>query len=618
MGKFYSIILTAGMMCMSMAANAINITINIDNPEHVSIYTNYGSTMVEGIVAGDNQLTVEEYQQVQIKAKENAFITKVIKSMDGAEDSEQYVSNMTECGLYISSSDEGAKFTVTSVNADDARDGSCTVWVDDPSNVRVQRSGTYSDVVLAAGDNTVKYMTDKELPLLIGSVNYSSPLYQVKVNDEVVSPQGTMWCVTPANGDKIEIFANFPDIDVPVKFVYASDDAKGFVTGVTVNGETVDNYNDADFTVKAGSNVSISGNTGDYNLASFKINGISQSFYSPYSFTVTEETTIEIDAQKYGTVKAILDIDNPENVTVYRGYSYNNDIISGLNAGENEIELSETNAQLQIKAVSGSYITSVTAGEQTVSADYDNAYNVTVTEGMMIVVRSGAIERDSKAAVYIDSKEAAAQYFNFQRADRSSVDIATGYNVIDFYEGDNPFGLSWYGAEYANVYKNNEAVEPLYSGSTTYELNLANGDVVKIYLASDPQMLEAELKAEDGVDASKVAVTMDRVTDLADWAGKFDVLPGTEISIKPEADYNITVKTGDENVTANEDGVYVVTVEQPATITVSNDDVSGISEISTEKAATTVYNMQGIRMSGDIRQLPAGIYVVNGKKVVKK
>jgi len=618
MGKFYSIILTAGMMCMSMAANAINITINIDNPEHVSIYTNYGSTMVEGIVAGDNQLTVEEYQQVQIKAKENAFITKVIKSMDGAEDSEQYVSNMTECGLYISSSDEGAKFTVTSVNADDARDGSCTVWVDDPSNVRVQRSGTYSDVVLAAGDNTVKYMTDKELPLLIGSVNYSSPLYQVKVNDEVVSPQGTMWCVTPANGDKIEIFANFPDIDVPVKFVYASDDAKGFVTGVTVNGETVDNYNDADFTVKAGSNVSISGNTGDYNLASFKINGISQSFYSPYSFTVTEETTIEIDAQKYGTVKAILDIDNPENVTVYRGYSYNNDIISGLNAGENEIELSETNAQLQIKAVSGSYITSVTAGEQTVSADYDNAYNVTVTEGMIIVVRSGAIERDSKAAVYIDSKEAAAQYFNFQRADRSSVDIATGYNVIDFYEGDNPFGLSWYGAEYANVYKNNEAVEPLYSGSTTYELNLANGDVVKIYLASDPQMLEAELKAEDGVDASKVAVTMDRVTDLADWAGKFDVLPGTEISIKPEADYNITVKTGDENVTANKDGVYVVTVEQPATITVSNDDVSGISEISTEKAATTVYNMQGIRMSGDIRQLPAGIYVINGKKVVKK
>ncbi len=618
MGKFYSIILTAGMMCMSMAANAINITVNIDNPEHVSIYTNYGSTMVEGIVAGDNQLTVEEYQQVQIKAKENAFITKVIKSMDGAEDSEQYVSNMTECGLYISSSDEGAKFTVTSVNADDARDGSCTVWVDDPSNVRVQRSGTYSDVVLAAGDNTVKYMTDKELPLLIGSVNHSSPLYQVKVNDEVVSPQGTMWCVTPVNGDKIEIFANFPDIDVPVKFVYASDDAKGFVTGVTVNGETVDNYNDADFTVKAGSNVSISGNTGDYNLASFKINGISQYFYSPYSFTVTEETTIEIDAQKYGTVKAILDIDNPENVTVYRGYSYNNDIISGLNAGENEIELSETNAQLQIKAVSGSYITSVTAGEQTVSADYDNAYNVTVTEGMMIVVRSGAIERDSKAAVYIDSKEAAAQYFNFQRADRSSVDIATGYNVIDFYEGDNPFGLSWYGAEYANVYKNNEAVEPLYSGSTTYELNLANGDVVKIYLASDPQMLEAELKAEDGVDASKVAVTMDRVTDLADWAGKFDVLPGTEISIKPEADYNITVKTGDENVTANEDGVYVVTVEQPATITVSNDDVSGISEISTEKAATTVYNMQGIRMSGDIRQLPAGIYVVNGKKVVKK
>ncbi len=100
MRKFYSIIVTALLTLVSMSANAINITVNVDDPSRVSIYTNYGSTLLDNIVAGDNQLTVNEYESVQIKAKDNAFLTKVVKSMEGAEDTEQYVSNMSECNIY--------------------------------------------------------------------------------------------------------------------------------------------------------------------------------------------------------------------------------------------------------------------------------------------------------------------------------------------------------------------------------------------------------------------------------------------------------------------------------------------------------------------------------------
>ena len=616
MRKFYSIIVMALLTLVSMSANAINITVNVDNPSRVSISVNYGAPL-ENIVAGDNAITVNEYESVQIKAKDNAFLTKVVRSMEGAEDTEESVSNMTECNIYVSSYNAGATWTVTSVNADDSRDGSCTVTVDDPSNVQMQRSGTYTFVDLTAGDNTVKFSTANELPLTIGPKNYGTALYQVKVNGEVVTPEGTQWRISPANGDKVEVFANFPDVDVPVHFTYAQEEAKGFITNVTVDGTAVSNYNDADFTVKAGSKVEISGNTSDYNLVSFKVNGNTQYFYSSYNFIATEETTIEVDAKQYGTVKATLDIDNPDNIIVYKGYSYNNDIITGLVAGENEIELSETNAQIQIKAVSGCYITSVTVDEMSISKDYSDAYNVTVTEGMKIVVKSGSIERNSKAVVYMDSKEAAAQYFSFQRSDRSSIDIATGYNEISFYDGDNPFGLSWYGAEYANVYKNNEAIKPMYEGSTTYELNLTDGDIIKVFLASNPEAFDVELVAGEGVDASKVAVVMDRITNVTEWVGKHNVLPGTEFIIKPlEEENSIMVKAGDVDVAANEDGAFVVTVNEATTVTVCDPVAAGINEINKDNAVgSDVYNLQGVRM--DNRQLPAGIYIVNGKKVVR-
>ncbi len=52
-----------------------------------------------------------------------------------------------------------------------------------------------------------------------------------------------------------------------------SEKAEGFITKVQVNGVEVKNFMDDNFTVKAGSQVSITGNTNDYSLESFKVNG---------------------------------------------------------------------------------------------------------------------------------------------------------------------------------------------------------------------------------------------------------------------------------------------------------------------------------------------------------
>lgn len=173
--------------------------------------------------------------------------------------------------------------------------------------------------------------------------------------------------------------------------------------------------------------------------------------------------------------------------------------------------------------------------------------------------------------------------------------------------------------ESATAYKNNETFSGVYGGAS-YELSLTDGDVIKIFLASNPEMLEAELTAGDGVDASKVAVTMDRIVTVTDWAGKHNTLPGTEISIKPADDYDICVAVDGENVTADADGAFTVIVSKNTTIAVSLPVETGINAVDAEKLDNAgVYNMQGVRVgNADMKQLPAGVYIINGKKVVKR
>ena len=45
---------------------------------------------------------------------------------------------------------------------------------------------------------------------------------------------------------------------------------------------------------------------------------------------------------------------------------------------------------------------------------------------------------------------------------------------------------------------------------------------------------------------------------------------------------------------------------------------TGINFQNADTAAQTIYNLQGIRLNTKLENLPAGVYIVNGKKVLKK
>ena len=620
MRKIYSVILVALLMLVGLSANAINVTVNIDNPENLTVKVSYS---VIDVVAGDNVFDVPEYGQIDFTAKDGYFLTGVVKSIKGQDDTALSIYNMTQCYAYVYPSDEGATYTVTTQSADDTRDGYCTITVvDDVSNVQVQRSTTYTYVNLAVGVNTVKFATATELPLMIGPKTYNTQLYQVKLNNEVVAPQGSVWRISPATGDNIEITANFPDVDVPVHFTFANEESAGAISSVTVDGTPVDNYAADDFTVKAGKTIAINFNNSDYSIDAFKVNGTQTSVYGSYNQVISDETTFDITAHKYGTVKATLNLDDAANVKVFKGYSYQDILFEGLHDGANEIEVSETNTIISIQPASGSFITSVTSvvGEEepvSYSADYSNSYCITVREGMVINVVSGGIVRDKKAIVYIDEKSAASQYFSFTRADRSEVDLQTGYNEIEFADSDNPFLFSWYGPSFNNVYLNEMPYSPQYEGSASYQASFADGDILKIYIASAPEYYTITVGASKYIDESRVDVLVDHISKVATLDGQSrTVLHGTEVLIAPEEGYGVVVKANNEPVAPQADGSTIVTITGNTDIALYNA-TEGVDTIAVdENAEKVIYNLQGIRINNnDINNLPAGIYVVNGKKI---
>lgn len=613
MVKLYKSIMALMLSIVAIAANAVNITINVDDPERVKVSVAYEE---KSVVAGANTFSVDEYTQVAIEAKAGALLQSVTRTSDGGT---EYVNNMTNCSLYVTSYNEGETWTVVSGLEADIRTGVCRVTVDEASKVRMQRGGTYSDVTLSDGLNEVRYIPGTETQLMIASAVYGTPLYKVTHNGTEKESQYGTWYIDLTGEDEIEIQANYPDVDFPVHFTYADEESKGFITGVTVDAAQVDNYNDAGFSVKAGSSITISGNTSDYALDELTVNGTPVTyFYGSHTFTVTDETTVSVKAHKYGSISATLNIDDPANVKVYRGNSYNGQLIEGLVSGANTIEVSETNTTISIAAESGCFITSVTDNDgQSYYADYSGYYTLSLKDGMTVDIVSGRIARDSKAIVYVDDRAAAATYFSFTRNDHSEVALESGYNTVDFYSGDNPMGLSWYGTPYANVYLNDATVAPMYENSTTYQVELNDGDILKIYLASNPKTCGVTFSVGDDVNAATISVKRDIIVGVADWAKGFSVLQGTQVDITAE-DISVTVNG---TAVTPVDGTFTFTVSDDTEVSIAKPTAISDIRAGETTAARDVYNMQGVKVvanadSDAISSLPAGIYLIDGKKIV--
>lgn len=613
MKKNYFVLIILFVIIASLKANAFNITVNVDDASRVSLYL--GSSK-QTLTDGDNVLDVKTGDRLYFSAN-TGYVLKSVMNGTTAET----ISSLTSCMIGLDEATHtDAKWIVTTCPLDDVRTASCKVTVDDASKVTLGFSGTYTTYALKDGENDVKFVPEVESTFAISAKDNSVSLYSVKKNSEPVSPQYGTYRIDVVNGDKIEIQANYPDEDYSVKF-NLSEKAEGFITKVQVNGVEVKNFMDDNFTVKAGSQVSITGNTNDYSLESFKVNGSDVDFYGSYSFMVTGPTNVDIVAHKYGNISAVLDIDDASHVTVYKGYSYYGNSVE-VKTGKNTIEVPESTPVIAIKANDGYTLVSVSDGTTDfVERDGNSEVNVKVTDAMNITVKTAELVRDKNSVVYVEDASVPS-YMRFMRKDYTTIDLATGYNHIPFYDGDLPFSSSFYGTSTLNVYKNDELMEPQYTGATSYTLNVEDNDVVKFFFTKTPAIAKATVTVEG--DAKELTAVKDQIKEVADFTNPISCLEDTELSFSVSDKSSVKSFTMNGTaVTPQEDGTYKVIITADSDIKVELGVASGIKSVTgSENKANNVYTTDGVLViknatRSQIDGLAKGIYIINGKKIIR-
>lgn len=489
---------------MLLAFSSVNVKadapvkINIDDVNRVAVKVNY--VPVADLVNGTNTVNVPQYASLSIEAKEGFYLKSVIKTVDNDNSVAQTINNLTSCNIYVSDADKGKLFKVKSADLAAARTGSCTVKVDNASKVRVSRNESHTSVALQNGENTVKWIPNTEKTLVITNANYGdAPIYKVTLDGNDVASSGGQYFVTLTDGCVVDIKADYPDVSYPVKFNFTDENAKGVISKVMADGVEVKNYNGADFKLKAGTKLSLTFDQNNYALDAFKVNGTAVTIYGNYECYVKDNLVFDVQSHKYATVKAVLTVDNAANITAYEGQSYNNKVIT-LQNGSNNIELGEKNNLIQIKPNSGCKIEAIKANGTPVTANYEGAYEIRLTDGMTIEVTTSAIVRDQKATVFIDDISLANYGFNFYRSDHSTVKMQTGENTVMFSADDHHFMLGAYGNDLSKmvVKLNGTKLTPPYPGGTSFEFDLKNGDRLEVLLKGETDGIEAIESVKQG------------------------------------------------------------------------------------------------------------------------
>lgn len=489
---------------MLLAFSSVNVKadtpvkINIDEVNRVAVKVNY--VPVADLANGTNTVNVPQYASLSIEAKEGFYLKSVTNKDSNGEEVSQNINNLTSCNIYVSADDKPKLFIVKSGVLADARTGSCTVKVDKASKVRVSRYESQTSVALQNGKNTVKWIPNTEKTLVITNANYGdAPIYKVTLDGNDVASSGGQYFVTLTAGCVVDIKADYPDVSYPVKFNFTDENAKGVISKVMADGVEVKNYNDADFKLKAGTKLSLTFDQNNYALDAFKVNGTAVTIYGNYECYVKDNLTFDVQSHKYATVKAVLTVDNAANITAYEGQSYNNKVIT-LQNGSNNIELGEKNNLIQIKPNSGCKIESIKANGTPVTANYEGAYEIRLTDGMTIEVTTSAIVRDQKATVVIDDISLANYGFNFYRSDRSTVKMQTGENTVMFSADDHHFMLGAYGNDLSKmvVKLNGTKLNPPYPGGTSFEFDLNNGDRLEVLLKGETDGIDAIESVKQG------------------------------------------------------------------------------------------------------------------------
>lgn len=614
MKKFYSLSLVLIVSLLCFTAKAISITFNVDNPDNVNLEIDWTSQQIK---AGDNVFDYDAWTSVSVTGKNGAKVT--VTDPDG---------NVLGSSFYFKNEYEGKTIKITSQSPEEFRTASVKLTVDKASAVKVSVGKSKYDTSyypeLTDGENTIYYEPDVDkLIRVYSSVSTEVPLYSVTIVNGTSVPVQTNFVydiALPCDGD-IVVTSQFPDEEYNVT-LEMGEGMDGFVKKVTrdtANGEEVETGTGT-FPVKAGTILYIHGNMEEYLLASYLVDGFDTKFSSPQRLVVTDsDIKVSFIGRKYEVFDVTVSVNDPTAITAYHGSNMSRGEKIDLIAGDNTVTVTENNASLLFEPSDRNIYKIESASYNGIAVEPNYSGKIQVSDlvtGDKIVIVTVALVRDLNAVIYLDDETK----FNLTLTNSfgTEIPLTTGYNHIKFCQEDNEFKLTppAYNYDTRYIYANDETVNKTgWGSSAAYEFNLAEGSVAKIFVATEDEPEWYTLSfAENGF--ADVDVTADEIRPVTDRAG-FETLAGTKIEITPKEGKTINdVSVDGEPVVADNDGKYIFTVTGNHSVAFSSS--SGIDKIKAPETDRTIYNMQGMRIITDIENLPAGIYIVNGEKVLVK
>lgn len=349
------------------------------------------------------------------------------------------------------------------------------------------------------------------------------------------------------------------------------------------------------------------------------------------TFMVYEATpeTYTITSEKPSDVKFIIEIDNPEKVNVIdKDYK-----TITLTAGINNLEMSSLKFPILIGAKNyGDELYEVLYNDVEVESYY-GSYSVTPEDNGIIKILADYPDKDCK--VEFSYPDGVSKFFTAVTVNgdpvakfNGEIDVKCGDKVALFY---NP--SCWDTEENPIIVEiNGKAAEWFWSG---YSFMVKEDTKVSIVQAVAVDMITVTVEADN--PANIVVYRVDK-----DYNDIINLSKGVNTVELPEEDARLIITNVEKD--GEESKITGITVNgTPKTVSYynefelknldPNDEVKiftegnfesdpdtglGVNTIHSAQKIDGVYNLMGVKVAENAENLPAGIYVVNGKKIAVK
>lgn len=523
---------------------------------------------------------------------------------------------------------EAAEYNIETV---EYSKGTIKVTVDNPSKVEMYVGESYYPATLEEGENEIEFGSDNPTIMIKHSEYYNGEkVYAVTVNGQALTRNSDYYgtfSFEVTQDDEVEIFVDFPKINVPVSFSFGDEDVTKIITSVKFGYyDEIENWADDDFCVALGKTINIFFDDDTYQNITLTANGrpVEVDNYGTASYTFDSEESVEfvVTAELTPVNVITINCDQWEHLDVYRNFDnmsyelYENPV--EITGPTTVIEVPQSRSHIYVRAKDNYYI-----AEATDLTSPAVSHAVAVEDGKVVDLVLEKLVRENPLIIFVENDDANENTFSQENTSfrglfdvyhnkyNEDAPIVVGYNEIKVADDD---ALSFY--PYGVVYINGE----LQNEYVTLDPIPAN-TVIKVFSA-EPQEWSMNYSFGEGVD---VEVYHDHITKIESPA-THAVFHGTHVAIKPVETTSpvaaapavkFEVKLNGETLTPNEDGFYEFTADRDVEVSVNKTVTTGLEAILIDGQDADIYNLQGIKVgnTAHTKNLAPGIYIINGIKI---